>query len=104
MRKNYFWNKYWGQTGWYWLKRSVICEKYECFWLIIYFFQLSFFERTRQGICSSVDHVLAIIDSKIVTNKLLGPTDLTKAPTFYIHKAMEVIMICEDENLIFAAF
>ena len=40
----------------------------------------------------------------MVAGKLLGPTDLFGAQAFCIHEALEVVVVCEDENLVFATF
>lgn len=45
-----------------------------------------------------------IIDSEIVLQEFLSPTNLTRAQAFYIHKWTKVIMVSKDEDLIFAAF
>ena len=38
----------------------------------------------------------------MVPRELLSPADLSGAQAFCIHKTMEVIVVCKDENLIFA--
>ena len=45
-----------------------------------------------------------VVDSKIVSRKLLGPTDLSRAQVFCIHEATKVVVVCEDKHFIFAAF
>lgn len=40
----------------------------------------------------------------MVLKKLLGLTNLLQIGAFYIHKAIEVIIIYEDKNLILATF
>ena len=40
----------------------------------------------------------------MVSKEFLGPIDLLKAQTLCIHETTKVMMICKDENLIFAAF
>ena len=40
----------------------------------------------------------------MVLRELLGPTDLLGAQTFYIHKTTDVVVVCENKNLILAAF
>lgn len=40
----------------------------------------------------------------MVTKTLLGPSDLTRAQAFRIHKSIGVVVIDKDEDLIFAAF
>ena len=63
-----------------------------------------FLRLTRQGICSCICLVLSIIDSEMVSRELLGLTDLSGAQTLCIHETTEVIVICEDENLMLGAF
>ena len=41
---------------------------------------------------------------EIILRELLGPTDLLEAQTLYIYKTIEVIIICENENLMLTAF
>ena len=60
--------------------------------------------KSRQSICSCIRFALAIINSKVITRELLGPTDLFGAQTLHIHELMEVIMVRKDENLMLAAF
>ena len=59
---------------------------------------------SQQSICSSIDLALSIINAKMVAQKFLGPADLSGAQVFHIHKAAEVVVVCEDENLVFATF
>ena len=40
----------------------------------------------------------------MVLKKLLGLTDLLEAQTLCIHEMMEVVVICDDKNLILVAF
>ena len=47
---------------------------------------------------------MSIIDAKVVARELLSPTDLSRAQAFCIHKATEVVVVCEDENFVFATF
>ena len=58
----------------------------------------------RQSICSSIGLTLSIIDTKVIAKELLGPTDLCGAQAFRIHEAAEVVVVCEDKNLVFANF
>ena len=41
---------------------------------------------------------------KVIARELLGPTDLFGAQVFPIHEAAEVVVVCEDKNLVFASF
>ena len=40
----------------------------------------------------------------MVLKKFLGLTDLLRGLTFYIYKKIEVIIICENKNLILIIF
>ena len=40
----------------------------------------------------------------MVAKKLLIPADFARAQTFYIHELSKVIMVSENEDLVFAAF
>ena len=71
----------------------------ECFFL-----RLTFLWEARQGISRSIYLSLTIINSKVVSRELLGLADLSRAHTFCIDESTEVIMLSEDEDLVFAAF
>ena len=60
--------------------------------------------KPRQSICSCICLTLAIIDSKVITKELLGPTDLSGAQALHIHETTEVIMVRKNKNLMLAAF
>ena len=45
-----------------------------------------------------------IIYLELITRELLGPPDLSRAQVLYIHKLTEVVMVCKDKDLVFAAF
>ena len=60
--------------------------------------------KPRQSICSCICLALAIIDSKVITRELLGPTDLSGAQALRIHESTKVILVREDEDLMLAAF
>ena len=40
----------------------------------------------------------------MVSKELLGPTDLSGAQNLCIYKTIEVVVVCEDENLMLVAF
>ena len=40
----------------------------------------------------------------MVARALLGPTDLSEAQAFCIYEAMEVVVVYEDKNHVFATF
>ena len=72
--------------------------------LELIFFILALLEKSRQSICSRICLALAIIDLKVITRELLGPTDLSGAQALCIHETTEVIMVRKDKNLMLAAF
>ena len=59
---------------------------------------------SRQDIDSSVSLALTIVDSEVVTRELLGLADLFGAQTFRIHETTKVVVVCKDEDLMFATF
>ena len=69
-----------------------------------FFHNLTSLWKTGQGISRSISLFLTVIDLKVVSRELLGLADLLRAQAFCIHELTEVIMISEDENLVFAAF
>ena len=74
------------------------------FSLELILFILALLGKPQQSICSRICIALAIIDSKVITRELLGPTDLSGAQALCIHELTEVIMVRKDENLMLAAF
>ncbi len=68
------------------------------------FFGLASLGEARQSISHSISLSLTIIDLEVVLRELLGPTDLTRAQAFRIHKLTEVIMVSKDNDFVFAAF
>ena len=68
------------------------------------FFSLALLRKAKQGISCSISFSLIIIDLKVVSRELLGLANLIKAQTFYIYKLTKVVMVNEDENLVFVAF
>lgn len=54
--------------------------------------------------CGSIILSLRIIDLKMVSKGLLSQVDLMGAQTFCIYKLSEVVMVRENENLVFVAF
>ncbi len=68
------------------------------------FFGLAPLRKARQGISRSISYSLMVIDSEVVWRELLGPADLTGAQTLCIHESTEVVMVSEDEDLVFAGF
>lgn len=58
----------------------------------------------KQDINYSISYSLTIINLKVVSKKLFGLADLTRAQTFHIHELTKVVMVNKDNDLIFAAF
>ena len=67
-------------------------------------FILTSLRKPRQNICSCICFVLVVVDSKMVLGELLGPADLFGAQTFRVHEMIKVVVVCEDEHLVFATF
>ena len=67
------------------------------------FLGLASLGEARQGISGGISHSLAIVDSKVVPKEFLGPSDLPGTQALSIHKSTEIVMIGEDEDLVFAA-
>ena len=65
---------------------------------------LASLRKPRQSICSRICLTLAIVNSEMVLRELLGPADLSGAQALCIHETTEVIVVCKDENLMFATF
>ncbi len=59
---------------------------------------------TRQGISSSISFALSIINPEVVPWQFLGPTDLFRAQVFCIHKVLEVVIVCKNENFMLSVF
>ncbi len=68
------------------------------------FFDLASLRKARQSISRSISLSLIIIDLKVVLRELLGPADLTRAQTLCINELAEVIIVSNNEDLVFAAF
>ena len=59
---------------------------------------------SKQGISIFISFALSIINLEVVSWQLLSPPDLSGAQAFYIHKALEVVVVYEHENFILATF
>ena len=57
-----------------------------------------------QSISSFISPALAIIDTEMVAEQLLGLADLAEAQALCIHESMYVVMIGQHQNLVLAAF
>ena len=53
---------------------------------------------------SHIYFVLPIIDLKMMSKKLLGPTDLSKAQILCIYKVTKIVVIYKNKYLILAIF
>ena len=65
---------------------------------------LASLRKPQQSIYSCICFALAIVNLKMVLGELLGPADLSGAQTLCIHEATKVVVVCEDEHLVFATF
>ncbi len=60
--------------------------------------------KAEQGISSSISLSLAIVDPEVIPEEFLGPTDLPGTQALGIHESAEIVVVGEDQNLIFAVF
>ena len=72
--------------------------------LKFFFFILNPLKEARKSICSLIGLALTIIDPKMISEKLLGPTDLSRAQALCIHESTEVIMVDKHQNFMLAVF
>lgn len=68
-----------------------------------FFLGLAFLRKARQGISYHISLFLTIINSEVISEEFLSPTNLTKTQTFSIHDLIKVIIVSKDEALVFAA-
>ena len=54
--------------------------------------------KREKSVCSSVGFALTIVNPEVETRELLGPTDLSGAQSFCIHKTTKVVMAREYED------
>ena len=76
---------------------SVLSSKVGFFFIIL-------LRETRQSICSSVCFSLTVIDLKMIARKLLSPADLARTQALLIHELSKVILVSENEDLVFETF
>ena len=76
---------------------SVLSSKVGFFFIIL-------LRETRQSVCSSICFSLTIIDLKRIARKLLSLADLAKTQALCIHESSTIIVISENDNLVFATF
>ena len=60
-------------------------------------------EKVRQGISGGIGFSLVIVNRKVVPREFLGPLDLTGTQTVGIHKSAEIVIVGEDEDLVYVA-
>ena len=70
----------------------------------LFFFTLAPLKEARESICSLVGLTLTIIDPKIISEELLGPTDLSGAQALCIDESTEIIIVGKYQNFMLAAF
>lgn len=68
------------------------------------FLSLALLKKARQDINHSISLFLMIIGLKVIFGKLLGSTNLARAQAFCIHKSLEIIIVNQNKDLIFAIF
>ncbi len=67
------------------------------------FLGLASLGEARQGVSDGNGFSLAIVDSKMVPKEFLGPSDLSRTQALGIHESAEIVIVGEDEDLVFAA-
>lgn len=58
----------------------------------------------KKSIRYSIDLILAIIYPKIILKQFFSSLNLFRAQSFYIHKMVEVIIVCKNKIFIFTIF
>ncbi len=66
------------------------------------FLGLASLGEARQGISGGIGLSLTIVDSKLVYREFLGPSDLPGTQDLGIHKMAEIVIVCEEEDFVFA--
>lgn len=69
--------------------------------LLFIFFSLTFLEKKIWSVYSFISLFLVIVYSKIISKKLFGLVNPTKAGVFNIHELIEIIIFDKYKNLIF---
>ena len=59
---------------------------------------------SRQGIGGSVCLALAVMYSEVVARKFLSLADLSGAQILLVHELTKVVVVCKEEDLVFANF
>ncbi len=68
------------------------------------FLGLASLGKAKEGIRSSISLSLTIVNQEVILGEFLGPTDLPGTQALGIHESAKIVLVGEDENLIFAAF
>ena len=58
----------------------------------------------KKNIRHLISFTLAIIISKVVLRQLLSPLNLFKTQGFYIHEAVQVVVVYKNKNFILITF
>ena len=67
------------------------------------FLGLTSLGKARQGISGGIGISLEIVNSKMVNREFLGPSDLPGTQALGIHESAKIVIVGEDEDLVFAA-
>ena len=79
-------------------------ENLDVFSLKLFFFILTPLREARESIYSPICLALTIINPKMMSGELLGPTDLSGAQALCIYESTEVIMVGKHQNFVLIAF
>ena len=72
--------------------------------LKLFFLIMTPLREMKEGVYSSISLASMVVDLKMVSKKFLGPSNLIRAQTFYIHELTKVVIIDQDKDIILAAF
>ena len=61
--------------------------------LKLFFFIVASLREVKVGVCNFICLALMIVNPKMVSRKLLGLLDLTRAQAFHIHKPTKVVIV-----------
>lgn len=82
------------------LAKTVICKKFVYFWSSKLLLQLSFPWKSWQGVCNCICFTLAVVNKKMILQKLLCPLYLMKAQTLGIYKFLKVVVIYKHKHFL----
>ncbi len=68
----------------------------------LFFFGASL-KKSEQGMSSSICVSMSLTNPKVIPRKFLGQLDLLQNQASGTYELTEVIVVCENDNLIFAA-